>query len=119
MVDLVVTVPKGFWKEWIDEGDAAGDPETGEEWGYYVGWRKPPIGPGDRLYIVAHGKLRGYAPVTRVVCTFSEYKHSWAICRKGNAVAVTIKEPIQGFRGFRKIWWNTKDEHHFPKWEIP
>lgn len=28
----VGTCPKDFWEEWIAEGDAAGDPETGEEW---------------------------------------------------------------------------------------
>lgn len=37
MADLVGTCPKDFWEEWIAEGDAAGDPETGEEWGWYKG----------------------------------------------------------------------------------
>jgi len=36
MVDLVGTCPKGFWEEWIAEGDAAGDPATGEEWGWFT-----------------------------------------------------------------------------------
>jgi len=36
MVDLVGTCPKGFWEEWIAEGDADGDPETGEEWGWFT-----------------------------------------------------------------------------------
>ena len=31
-MDLVGTCPKGFWKEWLAEGDCAGDP------------------PGDTLY---------------------------------------------------------------------
>ena len=34
--DLVGTCPKGFWLEWIAEGDAAGDAPTGEEWGWRV-----------------------------------------------------------------------------------
>jgi len=38
----------------------------GAEWGFFMGGAKPPIGPGDRLYIVAHNRLRGFAPVTRL-----------------------------------------------------
>jgi len=66
MTDLVVTVPRNLWAEWIEEGDAVGEPETGEEWGFFLGHNRPPILPGERLYIVAHDRLRGYAPVTRV-----------------------------------------------------
>lgn len=112
-MNLVVTVPKWFWRQWIDEGDAAGEPETGEEWGFFLGGNKPPIGPGDKLYIVAHGRLRGYAPVTRLAAT----ERGWAICRKGGSVAVTIDEPIPGFRGFRKVWWTIFDEKPFPDWK--
>ena len=36
-MDLVGTCPKDFWEEWIVEGDAAGEPETGEEWHWYTG----------------------------------------------------------------------------------
>ena len=119
MPHLVVTVPKWFWPEWIAEGDAAGDPASGQEWGYTVGTR-PPILPGERLYIVSHGLLRGYAPVTRVVPVASQHcseRTRYVICRESNAVAVTIVQPIQGFRGFRKIWWSEKDEQPFPDWK--
>lgn len=112
-MNLVVTVPKWLWCQWIDEGDAAGEPETGGEWGFFLGGNKPPIGPGDKLYIVAHGRLRGYAPVTRLMQT----ERGWAICRKGGGVAVTIDEPIQGFRGFRKVWWPEAAEKSFPSWK--
>lgn len=110
-MNLVVTVPKWFWPEWIAEGDAAGDPVTGQEWGFSVG-SKPPIGPGDNLYIVAHDKLRGYAPVTAVY----GFNGKWMICRQAGAVAVTIDQPIKGFRGFRKVWWQPEDEKPFPDW---
>lgn len=67
MPDLVVTVPRDLWTDWIEEGDAVGEPESGEEWGFFVtGWTRPPIRVGERLYVVAHDRLRGYAPVTRV-----------------------------------------------------
>ena len=116
MTDLVGTCPKHFWAEWIAEGDAAGQPETGEEYGW---WTKHSLAPtiisGDRLYIVAHGKLRGYAPVTRVV----REGPSWVICRRGGAVACTVDEPIPGFRGLRQRWWDRAIEWPFPDWGAP
>ncbi len=111
MTDLVATCPKHFWAEWIAEGDPAGAPESGEEWGWFT--RHHLIGqikPGDRLYIVAHGRLRGYAPVTRV--------SGGAICRRGGGVAVTIDESIPGFQGLRERWWTYADERPFPDWKI-
>lgn len=115
MADLVVTCPKNFFFRWIAEGDAAGDPYTGEEWGWFMGGRKPDIQVGDRLYVVAYDKLRGYAPVTRLAQT----RTGWAICRRGDAVAVTIEEPIKGFRGWRRRWWNRELERPFPEWKVP
>lgn len=114
MPDLVVTVPKWFWPEWIAEGDAAGEPESGEEWGFtFSGGRKPNIKPGERLYIVAHGRLRGWAPVVRV----EKYLDGWAIVRRGGAVPMTIDKPIKGFQGWRYVWWKREDEKGFPDWK--
>lgn len=114
MPDLVGTCPKDFWHEWIAEGDPAGSPESGEEWGW---WTKhslaATIKPGERFYVVAHGLLRGYALVTRVV----KEGPSWVICRKGGAVACTIDKPIPGFRGLEKRWWSRDDERLFPDWQ--
>ena len=112
MSDLVVTVPKHFWADWIWEGDAVGDEPTGEEWGFFLGGSRPRIEPGERLYIVAWGLLRGYAPVTRVAQT----ERGWAICRKGGAVACTVATPIPGFRGWRARWWQREEERPFPEW---
>lgn len=117
MVDLVGTCPKGFWEEWIAEGDPAGAPESGEEWGWFTEHSyRSLIRPGslitiERFYVVAHGKLRGWAPVTGM----------WggAIVRKGGAVACTIDEPIPGFRGLRKRWWDRAIERPFPEWRTP
>lgn len=113
MSDLVVTVPKDFWPEWIAEGDAAGEPASGEEWGFFLGGAKPDIGPGDRLYIVARGLLRGYSPVTRLI----RHEGRWVICREGGAVAVTVPQPIPGFRGWRRRWWERSAEVPFPAWK--
>lgn len=113
MADLCVTCPAWFWYEWIAEGDAAGDPATGIEWGFSLGKVKPPIAHGERLYIVAHNRLRGYAPVTGIKLLAGR----WSICRHGGAVAVTIQEPIRGFQGFRRRWWAVESEVPFPEWK--
>lgn len=142
MADLVVTCPKWFWKEWIAEGDAAGDPYTGEEWGWYTDGRQPPIGPGDRLYVVAWNRLRGFAPVTALrglsflpahgaehgcgvwidvsagPCeAFGAPARQWCICRRGDAQAITIPDEIPGFRGLRRVWWSRDLEVAFPDWK--
>jgi hypothetical protein len=109
MADLVGTCPKDFWREWIAEGDAAGNPYSGEEWGWYTSHSlKAMARPGDRFYVVAHGRLRGYAPILRV--------DRGCIVRGGGAVAVTIREPIPGFRGLRMRWWARDEEYPFPNW---
>jgi hypothetical protein len=111
-MDVVVTVPKNLWFDWIDEGDAAGTPETGEEWGFYLSnyGPRPNIKPGDRVYIVAFGRLRGYAPLTRLNLD------PLCLCRRGGAVAVTIDEEIRGFQGWRYRWWDRGLEVPFPDW---
>ena len=127
MVDLVGTCPKDFWEEWIAEGDPAGEPESGQEWGWYTAHKRAgTIVPGDRFYVVAHGRLRGYAPVTRVQynpayvgALNGPTKASWVICRRGGAVACTIESPIPGFRGLRERWWDYSDEVRFPDWRSP
>jgi len=117
MADLVGTCPKDFWEEWVAEGDAASDPETGEEWSWYTGHRLAhQIRPGERFYVVAHGKLRGFALVTRVGKLLDG---TFEIIRKGQAVACTIDEPICGFRGLRLRWWKLEGEKPFPDWKRP
>lgn len=114
MTDLVGTCPKDFWLEWIAEGDPAGAPYSGEEWGWYTHHPKAAlIRPNDRFYVVAWGRLRGWAPVTRIERTGV----GWIICRRGGAVACTIDEPIPGFRGLRERWWQPGDEKPFPDWK--
>lgn len=120
-MDLVVTVPKDRWFGWIAEGDAVGDPPSGEEWGFFLGRNKPPIEPGDRLYIVAWGMLRGYAPVTRLQL-FNDHADppAWVICREAGAVACTVRggKRFDGFRGFRHRWWEREEEVPFPEWRM-
>ena len=113
-VDVVVTVPKALWEGWLIEGDAAGETPTGTEWGFHIGgWNKPKIAPGERVYVVAHGRLRGYAPLTRLVIQGPKI----SFCREGGAIAVTIAAPIKGFQGWRNRWWDRAIEVPFPAWK--
>jgi hypothetical protein len=120
-MDLVGTCPKDFWEEWIAEGDAAGDPESGAEYGWYTGSALAgSIGEGDRFYVVAHGKLRGWAPVVFVENSRTDNgRGSWVIVRKGGAVACTVPQEMKGFRGLRRRWWKREEERPFPEWRNP
>jgi hypothetical protein len=128
MGDVVVTVSKNFEyydpktkrdlvgiEGWIAEGDAAGEPWSGEEWYFTLGGYAPHISKGDRVYVVHNGKLRGYAPLVRV----EKLDYGYALVRGGGAVAVTIDESIVGFRGYRYRWWKYEQERPFPDWQIP
>lgn len=117
MPDVVVTVPKGIWLDWIEEGDCPGDPPTGEEWGFSTWGARPNIARGERVYIVAHGKLRGYAPLTRYEFSAAGNQGRVVFGRAAGAVAVTIAESIRGFRGWRYRWWKREDEQPFPEWK--
>lgn len=116
--DVVVTVPKNTWDAWIAEGDAAGDTlVTGHEWVFFVSTIPVRTVPGDRVYVVSHGKLRGYSLLTRT--RWCEWANKWALCRGAGAVAVTTPEPIKGFQGWRYRWWNRDAEVPFPEWRTP
>ena len=115
-MDVVVTVPKSFGLDhWINEGDAAGEPWSGDLWDFYLGGPIPDIKPGERVYVVYNGKLRGYAPLVRIERTARGY----SLVRGGGAVAVTIDRTIIGFRGFRYRDWDYSEERPFPDWKEP
>ena len=119
MSDVVVTVPKALWRAWLAEGDLAGQPwghgDAGADGEYFFSVSSvPQIKPGERVYVVAHGKLRGYAPLVRV-----ERRGRPSLVRCGDAVAVTIPQTIQGFQGYRYRWWRRENEVPFPDWMRP
>lgn len=134
MTDVCVTVPKAIWYDWIDEGTLPGDAWGGEEYHFFGSGPIPTIEPGERVYIVAHGRLRGYAPLVRVdvrnrnlLTTIPEGpthrlpewwwpSASWGLVRQGGAVAVTIPTPIRGFQGWRYRFWERSEEVPFPEW---
>lgn len=121
MSDVVVTVPKGMWFDWLAEGDLAGEPWS-QEANYHFWIRRealPMIEIGERVYVVAHGRLRGYAPLvfTETRCKLAPSRA--CLVRQNSAVAVTIPEPITGFRGWRYRWWDRVLELPFVAWEAP
>ena len=119
MGDVVVTVPKKLWQAWLDEGDVAGTPWQGYESHFWLGGMVPSIQPGERVYIVAHDKLRGYAPLVGREVRCRLRPEMACLLRRGDAVAVTIDEPIRGFQGFRYRWWDVAKEKPFPSWKVP
>ena len=121
MTDVVVTVPKGLWADWIAEGDLPGDlPGKYESHFWLSGAAYAPfLRPGERVYIVAHGKLRGFAPLLRVERSCSLRPDRSCLVRNGDAEAVTIAEAIRGFTGWRYRWWRREDEFAFPDWMKP
>lgn len=117
MTDLVGTCPMDFWEEWIAEGDPAGSEWSEQLWSWYTRSAAALLArPGDRFYVVAYGKLRGYAPILRVT---DNGAGGYQIVRGGEAQAVTIATPITGFRGLRLRWWPYEIEKPFPDWRAP
>ena len=113
MSDVVVTVPSRLWEAWLAEGDLPGEPWSGQESYFYLGGHWPNIASGERVYIVARGRLRGYAPLVRIEGAEVD---GYYLVRHGGAVACTIPERIVGFRGFRYRWWKREDEKPFLNW---
>lgn len=118
MSDVVVTVPMGQWERWLAEGDLPGEAAQFESH-FWIPTPMPKIELGERVYIVAHGKLRGYAPLVRreVHCQLNPARS--CLVREGGAIAVTIPESIRGFQGARYRWWDRDDERTFPEWMTP
>ena len=117
-MDVVVTVPKTFGlQQWIAEGDPAGEPWSGQEWAFYTGGARPKISPGERVYVVCEGRLRGYAPLVRLDWyVWNGPFGRGAFIRAGDAAAVTIAGPVRGFQGWRYRWWEREHEIPFPDW---
>lgn len=112
-----MTVPMAMWRDWIEEGDLPGDEPEYESHFWIPAQSLPQIEAGDRVYIVAHGRLRGYAPLVRVEPRCKLRRTHACLLREGDAEAVTIPEAIRGFTGWRYRWWERKDEVPFPDWQ--
>jgi len=113
-MDIVVTVPKPLWVEWLAEGDLPGE-DTTSFWDFVIGGGCPRIDPGQRVYVVSHGFVRGYAPFIQ---TDELVNGQRVLVRGGGAVACTLLEDgkpiaVEGFRGWRYRWWEPAIEGPF------
>ncbi len=101
--DIVVTVPAKLWFNWLCEGDLPGDPEEEKgTWDFYTSRAPTNWQMGQRVYVVAHGYLRGYGEMVG--------RQSNALVRSGPGVACTLFEngkpkPMRGFQGWRYATW--------------
>lgn len=120
-MDIVVTVPKNFTHPvapgkrglaaWLAEGDPPGSEWSGEEWDFSTWGARPDIAPGERVYVVCEGRVVGYAPLVGVYFSPGNRGMGYVeFVRGGGAVAVTIPEPVVGFRGWRYRWWQREAE---------
>ena len=114
-----MTVPKGMWEEWIAEGDLPGEEPEYLNHFWILAHGRPNIERRERVYIVAHGKLRGYAPLVGKEASCELNPSRACLIRTGGAVAVTIPEYIRGFQGWRYRWWPRELEVPFPGWMKP
>jgi hypothetical protein len=118
MNDLVVTIPRHLWTQWLDEGDLPGEEAQYESHFWIPRQPLPRAEPGDRVYVVSWGKLRGYAPLVAIEPYCQINPNRACLVRHGGAVACTIPEAIRGFQGVRYRWWDRDDERPFPDWQV-
>lgn len=118
MTDCVVTVPARLWRGWIGEGDLPG--QVAEYESHFWLPSIPRMNPGDRVYVAAHGAIRGYAPLVRTEARCVLAPSRACLVRAGGAVAVTVPGlEVVGFRGYRYRWWEREAEVPFPRWKDP
>lgn len=117
--DIVVTVPRERWEEFLAGGGLPGDPPAPGSaqgpWTYDLfNVEELRAMPGQRIFFFAYGKLRLWAPVFAIERV---YKRRWRVWR-GPAEAATLDgytyQP--GFPGWRLVWWPAHAEAEFPGW---
>ena len=119
MSDVVVTCPQRLWDDWIDEGVLPGEDDGGMEFHFWFWGLVPKIERSERVYVVAWGKLRGYAPLVRLEQRCRIRPEAHCLVRRAGAVAVTIPDPIRGFRGWQYRFWKRGSEQPFDDWKTP
>jgi len=100
---------------WLSEGDLPG--EDSQFFSHFWVPHTPAILPGERVYIVAHDRLRGYAPLIIVEDRCTLWPQRACLLRRGGAMAVTLPRAVRGFNGFRYRFWEREEEVPFPEWQ--
>lgn len=105
-MDVCVTVPKALWEIWLDEGNLPGDAWNGSEYHFFGRGGRPKIEAGEHVYIVAHGRLRGYAPLVAIDCRVTGRRRDTAsLCRlaldEQGVFGITAWHPLP----LPEWWW--------------
>lgn len=118
--DLVVTVPRGLWLKWLEEGDLPGEPWTEQTSHFWISSIRMPYyaTPGSRVYVVAWGRVRGYAPLVQMESRCILRPERGCLVRQGGAVACTIPEEVRGFQNWRYAWFEPSEVVPFPDWQM-
>lgn len=107
MTDIVVTVPRAGWPRFLEEPCTAFAQRT---WLFYPD--RPPLNPGDWLHVVSHGRLRCAIVIDRALMP---QRGGFLACGLFRP-AITIGETIDGFRGWKRVWWSPRELEEFPEW---
>lgn len=111
MADVVVSCPKAAWQTWSEQ--AASGLVV-----FDLGYRLPgKWNPGDRVYVVAHGRVRCWMELGKV--GHDPITGQLQLVLIGQPLPVTTSEEIRGFQGARMRWWPRDQERDFPGWREP
>lgn len=112
MTDLVTTIERVAWYDWVIAGARVG----GLLWTAMLGRRMPRAG---RLYLVAHDRVRGFVTWDDTPEREPKFepmtlgaKHSRPHRPDHNDLAY-----VRGFAGSIFSWWERTDEIGFPDWQ--
>lgn len=133
LMDILINIPPHRWADWLAEGDLAGAVWSGREHMLEI-LMQPTIEPGERVYIMQGGIVRGWAPLLRMERTYSMGRWMTQIIRGGGAQAVTAMclwpdlclcpilwrgphPKILTVRVMAYRSWDRIDEWRFPDWQ--
>jgi hypothetical protein len=109
MTDIVVPVKR--WTDWLAMGDLAGQLWSGREHALSLHCL-PDIEPGERVYILHAGIVRGYAPLIRIEQGFHAGRLLTYLIRGGGARAMTpMCSMPNGCRCKDSIWMAPHARH--------
>ena len=107
MTDIVVTVSRRHWQSWLQGGC-----EPGRLRSFHVFGDKPPCCFGDRLYVLAHNRIR----CRLIVDDVQPLRGGWMMFARFEQGMTVRGATIRGFKGWQRRWWRDADEIDFPEW---
>ena len=107
-MDIIVTTPKSRMREAAEEAEDCKRAGGGEYFRRFS--RRPPVEPGDRVYYVEDGYVRGFAVVARLEAheglrcqtTSREWPPGWYVFMDATTWRWIRPIPMKGFQGYRR-----------------